>query len=285
MKGVQPIVIVSTGRTGTGFLADLLQRRVPQADAHHITPHSTWINLLSNAYLAGLLSKGLLVRLARALKGRHLQRCGKAHFVDSNNHLYALVAVAPEVYPGLKVVHVVRDPRTYVRSHLNWARQRRKSFFANYLLPLWQPNAFLIREMSLSQWLSLSRFERFCWIWDFKNRFIETLAGSGTPYLRVRFEDLFEDLDPEPHFRRLFEFMELPAPDELRQEVSRPHNETRVRPHPGWREWHPRQCARLHALCGSKMADYGYGVEDEWLEKVRAGRARIPQRRAIGSST
>lgn len=268
---VQPIVIVSTGRTGTGFLADLLQRRVPQAEAHHITPRSTWVNVLSNMHLSGLVPRRVLVAFVQMLKGRELERCTRPFFVDSNNHLYALVAIAPQLYPNLRVVHLVRDPRSYVRSHLNWARQRPKSFVANYLLPFWQPHPFLLGEMPLGRAIALSRFERFCWIWDFKNRLIASAATPGTPYLRLRFEDLFENSEPEPHFRRLLDFMGLPEIPGVGVEARRPHNETRRRRYPPWREWTPAQCARLHALCATRMAEYGYGAEEEWLEKVRTG--------------
>src|SRR5262245_52182923 len=122
-----PVLVVSTGRTGTKFIASWLSAVYADVEAHHITPWSTLINVVGNASLSGLVPQAAVLALWRRLKGRTFAVTNRAFYVDSNNHLYAFAAFARQLYPGVKVVHVVRDPRTYVRSHLNWARQRAKS--------------------------------------------------------------------------------------------------------------------------------------------------------------
>jgi len=267
------LLFVSTGRTGTGFFAHLIASRYPrQAEAWHITPGSTWLNVLSNAHHARLVPRALLLAAARRQVAGHLRHCDRELFVDSNNHLYALAAIAPELWPALRVVHIVRDPRSYARSHLNLAYERRRSWIANFVLPFWQPNGFLLGEMGPIAWARLGRLERYAWIWEFKNRLLERIEVSGTPYLRARFEDLFGGPDPGGALARLLEFAGLPPATGLESELATPRNVTGGRRVPGWREWPAATCARFAHLAGARMAAYGYGGEPEWEAKLREGR-------------
>lgn len=272
---VQPIIFVSTGRTGTKFFAQILAELFPQAEAYHDTPYSTLINILTNMHLAGWLPKSAVVAVWQRLKGQELRDCSQPFFIDSNNHLYGLVMMAPELYPDLKVVHIVRDPRTYVRSHLNWSRHRPKSYVANYVVPFWQPHPWLMGQMSWRRWLSLSPFEQFCWVWDFKNRYNATLAGTSIPYLRVRFEDFFGGPEPETHFNQLLQFMGLPQVDGLHERFQEPVNVTATRSFPKWPAWTPAQCALLDSFCQPQMGHYGYGLEPAWQEMVHQGQSDI----------
>jgi hypothetical protein len=270
-----PVLVLSTGRTGTMFLADFLRAKIANAEVYHETPYSRLFAVLTNAHFAGVLGRQTLHTLWRHLKGRELLGCGADYFVDSNNHLYGLAVIAPELYPRLKVIHVVRDPRTYVPSHLNWTRHRAKSFIANYLVPFWQPNPWLVGQMSLLQWLRLSKFESFCWIWSFKNCLVGSLQGSGVPYLRVSFESLFDSDEPGATIDRVLDFIGLPPIGATLQDFQQPVNPARHRSFPTWEKWSPLLCARLQELCGELMAEYGYGLEHEWNERVVDGQASL----------
>ena len=270
LSPVNPILVVSTGRTGTRFIASLLNQFCPGVEAHHTTPWSTLINVLGNMHLARLLSEQALLRVWRNLKGRDFAVSEQSLFVDSNNHLYVFAAYAHQLYAHAKIVHVIRDPRTYVRSHLNWARERPKSFVANYLLPFWQPNGYLLGEFTFGQWLRLDRFERFCWIWDFKNRYLARLRDADLPYLLIRFEDLTENSHRQQTMDTLGEFIgvslaDISEPDSL---PSLPRNNTSSRAFPDWRHWSEKQCKQLHQICGQQMSLYGYGLETEWSDTI-----------------
>lgn len=219
--------------------------------------------------LSGLFPAQGLIILWKFLKKGEVESCKAQFFIDSNAHLFGMVDLVSTLYPGLKILHIVRDPRTYVRSHLNWARHRPQSFVANYLIPFWQPNPFLLKEMSLRRWLLLSLFEKFCWVWDFKNRYIETLANSEIPYLMVRFEDLFSGPDAEAHLNQVFRFIGLPEVTGVLDRFKQPLNVTEKRSFPSWQDWEPERCARLEELCRQMMDHYGYGQEPEWMKKVR----------------
>ncbi len=268
---LEPILIVSTGRTGTKFLANFLSR-FGEVEAHHTTPWSTLMNVLGNARIAGWLPHSVYLWTWRTFKANEFGVTDKAHFVDSNNHLYAFAHYAHEFYPRVKVIHVIRDPRSYVRSHINWTHQRFKSWVASRLIPFWQPNPFLIGEMSISEWLGLEKFEEFCWVWDFKNRYLSRLANlGGVPYLCLRFEDL---TGKHAHLalERLLSFVGLSVSVTPSETPAERLNRTTTDHFPDWRQWPDSRCVRLHELCGRQMDKYGYGTEPEWKAKLRIAR-------------
>jgi len=251
------------------FFADILRAIAPKADVYHEAgERSRLINIFTHAYLCGLAPIQLPLWAWNKAIGSNLSACQKEFYIDSNNQIYALVPIKPEIYPGLRVIHIVRDPRDYVRSHLNWSRYRVKSFIANYLTPFWQPNAFLLREMSFSQWVQLSRFERFCWIWDYKNRTIENVQQSDVPYLRVQFEDFFGRSDPEKHLNSILGFIGLPTVQNQNHRFNTAVNPGKKRAFPSWHSWSRDTCNQLYHFCNETMDRYGYGTEPEWVTKL-----------------
>jgi len=277
MKATIPVLIISTGRTGTVFFAELFRDVYPEVAAYHERGVSRPIQILTNAHFAHLFPLKGLEYAWRFLKGREISTCPRLFHVDANCFLYGLAGLAPRLYPGLRVVHIVRDPRTYVTSHLSFMRQRRRSFIANYLVPFWQPNPFLVGELDWKMLFTLSRFERFCWIWDFKNRVMGSLEGTQIPYLLVRFEDVFQSENPEKEFDKITDFIGLPRASSIQKRFSQPTNQTIRQTIPVWMEWLPARCIQLHAHCGERMKIYGYGNEPEWLAKLTISEAgKVP---------
>jgi hypothetical protein len=271
MPIAQPVVIISTGRTGTDFFSKLFgEVYANQVDAYHERGISRPIQIFTNLYFAHLLPKSVLCQGWRLFKGWEVPACKKDFHIDSNCFLYGLVAIAPELYPNLRVIHILRDPRTYVTSHLNYARQKGTSFVGNYFIPFWQPSPFLTGEFRWKCFWRISRFERYAWIWDFKNRVMESIEGTPTPYLRLRFEDIFNAEDPNHIFRQITDFIGLPHVADVSDRFRKSENRSTTVNFPSWRDWLPSQCARLNAICGSHMKRYGYGNEADWLDKLKA---------------
>lgn len=268
MKDTQPILIISTGRTGTIFLSRLFADLYPDAASYHERGASRPIQILTNLHFSHLLPKSGLKLGWKLLKGNEIENCEKKFHIDANNFLYGLASLAPELYPNLKVLHIVRDPRTYVTSQLNFSRQKGTSFIANYFVPFWQPNPFLVGEIPISRIFGFTRFEKYCWIWNFKNRIMESLEDSSTPYLRVRFEDLFNKNDPESLFNNITDFIGLPRMIGIRDRFREPANTSAKTDFPEWPEWTSKQGSQLQSLCGERMSKYGYGGEPHWLEKL-----------------
>lgn len=271
---MKTVLILSTGRTGTNFFANLFQSSYSdQVESHHVSAHSALINILTNMNLCHLAPRFGVVFLWRLLKAKELDKCTRPIFMDSNNLLYALPLIAPTLYPDLHVIHIVRDPRDYVRSHMNWAKHRPKSWIADRLIPFWQPNGVLCDGISPGRWMRMSKLERFSWVWSFKNRLLEKIAGSRIPYLRIRFEDVFSTTEPEPVFQRILAFMGIEGKTPG-VEVFEEKRNTSTKGMPHWRDWESADCRKLAALCEPLMARYGYGLEDEWKDRLQIDRHR-----------
>lgn len=268
MNVTTSILIVSTGRTGTVFFAELFRDLYPQVAAYHERGASRPIQILTNAYFAKFFPMKGLILAWKLLKGSEIKTCSKPFHLDANCFLYGLVAIAPHLYPGLRVIHIVRDPRSYVTSHLNFSRYHRTSFIGNYLVPLWQPNPLLVGELAWKKIFTFTRFERYCWIWDFKNRIMESLEETQTPYIRVRFEDVFLSENPEEQFGRITDFIGLPRVNGIQERFLQPVNQSLKQKIPNWVKWSPEKCTQLHTLCGERMKKYGYGNEPDWLDKL-----------------
>jgi len=270
MKNTQPILIISTGRTGTIFFSRLFADLYPTlAASYHERGNSRPMQILTNLHFSHLLPKSGLKAAWKLFKNGEVEACEKQFHIDANCFLYGVAPLAPELYPNLKVLHIVRDPRSYVTSHLNFSRQKGTSYVANYFVPFWQPNPFLVGELPLSKAFGFTRFEKYCWIWNFKNRVMEGLENSATPYLRVRFEDLFNTGNPEEAFGNITDFLGLPRVTGIRDKFREPANTSSKADFPEWREWTPQQAAQLDSFCGERMSRYGYGGEVEWDEKLQ----------------
>lgn len=276
------ILVLSTGRTGTKFLAHLLGNCLPDVEAHHTTAYSRLFNILGNLYLAGLIPESIIISLWKILKQHEIELSSASIFLDSNPHLVGLVELIERLYPQPKILHIVRDPRTYVRSHLNWAKHRPQSFIADNWVPFWQPNPVLTDGMSVHKWLTLSKFERYCWVWCFKNQLLRDIGNSGVPYLCIRFEDMLNPSEAEATFSQIMCFIGGPEVKEdiaeLVENTQQPLNATTRRSFPKWQEWDDATCKRLQAQCDPLMTYYGYGQEPEWIASVsRESKLEPPQ--------
>ena len=271
-KQFQSVLILSTGRTGTKFLAAVLGETNPEVKVFfEAGERSRLINIFSNAFLAGIVPDWFLLAAWRKAIYKPLSKAQSQNkkYIDSNNYLYAIAALWPELYPNLKIIHIVRDPRTYIRSHLNWSQSRFKSFIANYLTPFWQPTAYLLNEMRWTEWIRLSKLERFAWIWNYKNKFIAQITKSQTPYLCIRFEDLFENPQPGQTFNHLLDFIDLPECDQVEKYFLTSINASKKGKIPSWKQWPDELCRSILRFCGEGMESYGYGTEPEWISKTK----------------
>ena len=266
----QPVIIISTGRTGTSFFSHIIGKLYPEATAYHQRGFSRPIQIFTNMYFEGLIPKKVLIFTWNSFKAKEITTCEKAFHVDANCFLYGIVSLAPELFSGFKVIHIIRDPRTYVTSHLNYAKFWPTSFVANYFVPFWQPNPFLTRRIPWKKFFSFSRFERYAWIWSFKNEVMESLEQIDIPYLRVRFEDIFNSDTPVDAFYQITDFIGLPRKHDIHGYFSQPVNQAPKNNFPEWPEWTPRLCGQLHSLCGKRMTKYNYGTEAAWQEKLAA---------------
>jgi hypothetical protein len=233
-------LVVSSGRTGTKALAQHLSGCYSSVCALHEPPPSWRLRRASARALAGRAGRGELVELLA--RSRRKLAFG-------------------EVFPNAHIIHVVRDPRTYIRSGINFGAFSGAKQLAVSLIPWWLPKPENFDPPGAKSWSVMSGVERLAWYWAMLNT--ELNRGEqvyGSRYLRITFEDLFAR---EGHgLRRLTEFLGLPGSDQLLADANRENvNASTKNRLAKWEDWDEPTRKMVLGYCGELMELYGYTPE------------------------
>ncbi len=261
------VLIVSSGRTGTRFLACYFGANFADVAACHEPAPRVSLRLASNAYAAGALSRAALVAMLRRRKRRRIDRSGARIYIESNPMLWGAIDLFDEGFVQPTVVHVIRDPREQVRSSLNHGTSRGSKAIANRWLPYWNPGVMSLAARGGSfDWLACTAT-----LWAVVNQRLHDEDARCRDYHRVRYEDLFDASNSG--LRTLCDRLGLAyrgAGAEVDPSV--PINRGTRDVLPDWRSWRPQQCATLDRICGPLMRSHGYGTEPDWKAAVEADR-------------
>ncbi|CAN5560038.1 hypothetical protein BH18ACT1_BH18ACT1_11940 [soil metagenome] len=257
------LFIVSTGRTGTQFLAELFGRLGARA-SHE--PGPRWLRLASNAHASGRLSTRRASKLLERVRGEDLRAEGAPPWVESSCLVYGLVEPLLATFGAPSVVQVVRDPRTYVRSGLGWGAYRTGGRVLN-VVPFRRlaPPQFRPRSLSTRvEWARQGQFERLCWAWMAMNRAMRTQGAGDLRFSVVRFEDLFDPQRSCVTLRDLCTRAGVEADGALLDEAAERRVNAGKRPEtPDWSQWSPEERRFLVDTCGEEAAAYGYRLDAE----------------------
>jgi hypothetical protein len=261
-------LILSSGRTGTQFLAHYFDANYDDVVALHEPPPARWLRFASHAHMRGSLSDDR-IRALLAWKRRHYDdRLDTEFYIESNPFLSGFANVIGDVWDAPIVIHVVRDPREHARSSLNHGTGSGLKGLANRLVPFWYPDVRRILALDHEP----SWIERAAGVWSIVNRLLRDAAPRYPHYHRIRYEELFDD--SHSGLRALcaifgLEYREhgIAVAPEARM------NASRLTALPDWRDWSREQCRSLDRICAPLMREFGYGDEPEWRE--RTARATI----------
>jgi len=186
------VLIVSTGRTGTKFFEHFFN----QAYKNIHCVHEPYPDLSQEGadYFKGKIDTKYLKYIFFRTRGKHLNdliRLGKDIYIESNGGLCYILPVLQKILPSFKVIHVVRNPKDWVRS----AYSRKIKDSNGVKLRYKDDNAWKLKADELKDnggyiWKNMNLIEKLAWTWKTKNenilRFIENNDG-----ITVRFEDIF----------------------------------------------------------------------------------------------
>ena len=246
------VFVVSTGRTGTQFLARTVEGW--GARSQH-EPGPWWLRHLSNAHASGAVSEARAVRLLHRVRDEALavdEPWFEASCLD-----HGLVGPLLTAFPEATVVQVVRHPVGYVRSAQDWGAYRFGGRPLN-LLPyrrLAPPQFDRWNVAERARWVGQDQFERLAWAWAAMNRAMRTQGEGSDRFRTARFEDLTDAERGPAELGRLAADLGLSvAPDGLAAAVQKRVNASQ----PKAGDWTPAQWARLEELTASEAAEYGY---------------------------
>jgi len=244
--GKKFIFIVSSGRTGTKAIAQHLSRCCPQVWAAHEPAPSWRLRMGTSRALCGRASRDELKQMLGKLRRGLVSRVQQGIYVESNPYLSGFIEVIGEVFEGASVVHVVRDPRTYVRSGVNFGAFRGLKKLASEFWPNWFPKD--------GHWSEMDAIERLAWFWSLVNSHLNHGEQIyGVRYLRIQYEQLFSD-----GLQRLTDWMGLDRSAALREEANKERVNASHGQLPAFENWISEDQQKVLRHCEPLMRAYGY---------------------------
>lgn len=254
----KPFYILSTGRAGSTFMAQLIESQSSFDYDLHQQPFSRSINIKSNQAFGNPDKESQFVEKYLQLFGSDKPN-STCDPLQSMSLLYYLKHKKPEA----NVVHLVRDPREVISSFMNWKNRKLSGKIAHHLVPNWMPHPLQDGSMSLLQYAFLPKYTHYAWIWNFKNKLFAELNQLDT-YRLFRLEDIRSS---EEKMSQLLQHIEVD--DTLTTEqLSKKVNKSEKSGFPQWEDWTPEMCSRVDRICGEQMRSLGYGQENLWKEKL-----------------
>ncbi len=248
------IYVLSTGRTGTTFLYNFFKTYYPELNITHQTRWSRLMNIAGNLPLRKQQKVWLIQWLFKRMKNEKIP----VSTVDPLLSLPIKILIDAGKISDYKVIHLVRDPRTFVPSFMNWKRQSVKRTFLHHVVPFWQPCPLFSGNVSFFSWLFMPKYEHFCWVWHHKNRLFQQLAKENN-YLLIRTEDLNDQQKIEESMRSIVSFLSLPEKafdySSLREKRI---NASKQKSFPEWKCWTPKMKHKLIWHCEKLAKELGF---------------------------
>lgn len=247
--------IVSTGRTGTKFLASLLNGLDRTYALHEPVPNML---KLGNDFLRGKVSNKDAKRIILNNRNLYFKRAQLekiTRFIESNNRYYSLIPILRDLFPNSKFIHVVRDGRDVVRSGMS------RNFYTSTDKAYRISASHLTNDLFHSTWYKLNQFEKVCWWWTKKDSEIYKATKNQKDSLIVKFEDIFSDKNDYEGIKSIFEFIGINSVDDyIFSKIGKRENATKMFKFPHWSKWNDSQKAQFNRIAGEHMTNIGYDI-------------------------
>ena len=297
------VFITSTGRTGTQFLAKSLNQMIEDCYSVHEPANVFFKDMkkwgqdikrfglyqmtigqflpsksmckLSTYRRLGKISDEKAQEYIKGLRKQILEETKESIYVESSNHLHGVVDLLEKVFPNSKIVFIIRDPRTWVRSAIS-----------SPVSLLYKTVDFAFLEMSMrpyhfkddpysDKWKKMSKIERYAWYYNKLNTFVLDTMENRKNFRVYRYEDLFLSDRKNDFFIDFLEYCsKFPdgfskryqfKPQLLSKKLNSSADKYKI---PHWKKWDKKMAQDIQRHCGKLMERFGYGKEPEWLDKL-----------------
>jgi len=164
---------------------------------------------------------------------------------ETNSNLRCHANAIQKAFPGAPILHLVRDGREIVRSHMSRRTMTIRNPFSMNIHPMesdpWK-----------SKWAKMDRFSRICWYWQEENSRLRKNIGKT-----VQFEKILSSYE---YFQA-----EILEPCHLNIEkkawetaIASPRNTTSSFQIAKWDDWSQEQKQIFKEICGNEMEQCGY---------------------------
>ncbi len=244
--------LVSTGRTGTKFLARFFNR-YPDTWAVH-EPKPDFLKLGIN-YARGRIDPFQVKKIISKNRTAHFKKARRIkakNYIESNNRLFSVLEQLKKIFPAAGIVHIVRDGRDYVRSGMS------RAWYKKHDSTLRLSANFFPNDPYFEKWDKLSRFQKICWRWQKKDGFIYQSLKNIENSITVKYEEIFKDNG----FKGLYRIanyvnMDRKLTDKfVREQMENKINATRGYDIPHWKNWDKKKISKFNKIAGKHMKKY-----------------------------
>jgi len=235
--------ILSIGRSGTKWLADLLNK-----DPRALVVHEPFIEAIphqkafhnpreAERYILKFRKKEIYVRI---------RKLDIDIYGEVNSFLRRHCETLKKAFPSAIILHLVRDGRSVVRSMYSRETMLPNAYDTKYIYP--KPD-----DPYYKKWSNMTRFEKLCWYWAVENQYLYECCKGKI----IQFEKILSDYR---YFReKILQPLGLRIPKKIWEKaVKMPKNPSAYYKLPHWREWNQWMKEKFEEICGDIMRKCGY---------------------------
>lgn len=176
--------VLSTGRTGTVSITEILNIDQDTYSVHEPNP-SIRFHFFSRFLFENKLSEDFIRN--HYLKNRKslFNRIDVKNYIEVNPFFWS----AGHIFKNVKILHIVRDIESYIKSRLNFGAKGWHKHIIDYA-PFYNIDVSKIDGYDIKNWKKLSKAEKETWRWILINEKIEQNKYNSS-YLRIKFEDIY----------------------------------------------------------------------------------------------
>lgn len=179
--------VLSAGRTGTVWMAKTLSQQFPNVRFEHEPPPARRELMLGNLRNEWGIGRNLIRKFFLSVRRKRWDRLEPSEgFVEINPMLCSITDLLLELDIPLKVVHVVRDPRSWCKSIMNFKASGFRKLVIDYT-----PLATPYPTPRPPDWRRMDMKKKSLWRWRYCNERILEIKPQCDSYALIRHEDLF----------------------------------------------------------------------------------------------
>ncbi len=257
--GYRPVFVLTTGRSGSKWVVELLSGAPSLAPFHEPRPALMHLARFAHerrgepALLAPIIDA---VRTEMVLEAMIRGRV----YVESNQCLAFFAPALDRVFSSCRFVHLLRHPGDFARSAI------RKGWYRND--SIWEANR--PRMGDEAAWSRLDPIEKLGWLWAETNRFVsgflEVLAPGRALTCRLedltaspeRAQELFAFCGAEPPSMDRIRALQAQRSNELRIDSNEPPTMRKVASYPAYPDWPEAEKEKLRFFAATAARRFGY---------------------------